>query len=440
MTLRVRFTLFLSCTLLVLLGSFSFLVFGQAKTKAHAFAQDSLVTLLEHEWEHIDLPQHQAKNQPGTPHFKDVYLRIWKSGILLFDSFPPGSGDDFPLIGNSGKHKVFHSIRKGHLGLDYELQGYFDLTSTEAYLRLLRNILVVSCFLALILIIPLSYFSTRFFLRPFRELARKTSELSAERLDYRFKEPKQRDEYYLIIHNFNALLNRLQKSFGQIMRFAMSASHEIRTPLAVIIGQSEIALRRPRSGEEYRSALEKSLESAKKLRQIVNRLLFLAELERLQEEKQQTSVILNQVLASVSDSLAPAYQGKKLELELPKNDVSAGGTKEVFEIIFTNLIENALKYSRSRIVVRCAAEPEGIVVRFEDDGPGIPETLRETAFEPLNRIPQEGGISVRGHGLGLSIVKTCAQSIRATLTLSESQLGGLLVSLTLPPASHNSRV
>jgi len=432
--LSVRFTLFLSCLSLILLGVFSVLVFGQARTKAHAFAQQSLVSLLEHEWEHIDLPQHQAKGKPGTPHFKDVYFRIWKHGILLFDSFPANSGEEFPLLGEVGKNKLFHAIRKLHNGHDYELQGYYDLTSMEAYLNLLRNILAVGCFLALILIVPLSYFSTRFFLRPFRDLASQTSELSVERLDFRFDAPKQLDEYGLIIHNFNSLLNRLQKSFEQVKRFAMSASHEIRTPLAVIIGQGEMALRRPRGIEEYRSALEKSLESAKKLRQIVNRLLFLAELERLQEEKKKEVVSLNQALTSVGETLGQAYQGtgKSLEFELPETDLSVEGTKEMYEIIFTNLIENALKYSRSKIIVRCSTQPAGTLVQIEDDGPGIPETLREVVFEPLNRVPQESGKSVRGHGLGLSIVKTCAESIRASLSLSESRLGGLLVSVSIP--------
>lgn len=434
--IRTRFTIILATTSLVFLLVFSFVVYSQAKTKSYAFAQSSLATLIEHEWDHIDLPKHQAQARATPPHFKDVYLRVWKAGVLLYDSFPKGFTEDFPPKGELSKDKLFHSFVKEHNNHQYELQGFYDLTSVNAYISFLRNILIVSCLLAAVLLIPVSFLSTKILLKPFRELANSTSKVTAHHLTFRFEEPQTGDEYGILTRNFNELLDRLEKSFSQVKRFALNASHELRTPLAVIISQGEMALRKERTIEEYHTAVEKMLTPAKRLREIVNRLLFLAELDRLEQEKRIVTIDVGTAINDLVTTIRDAYGLiiKNVEVINANGSASFVGNREVFDVVVANLIENSYKFSKQSIHVTYKKNHQGLTLTVDDDGPGIPQEQLGLILEPLSSTQTVEGVSgeKRGSGLGLSIVKACLDSVRGSIELSQSKLGGLSVKVVFP--------
>ena len=442
--IQVRFTIFWASTSLAFLILFSLVVYSQAKKKSYTFAQSSLTTLLEHEWEHLDLPLHQdVKTQArSTPHFKDVYLRIWKSGTLLYDSFPLNFPPEFPPEGILAHNKLFHSFKKEHNNHQYELQGFYDLTSTLAYLSFLRNILVVSCLLAGVLLVPLSLLSARLLLKPLRELAERTTEVTAERLMFRFQVPEAMDEYGILTKNFNELLVRLEKSFLQVKRFALNASHELRTPLAVIISQGEMARRKERSISEYQTAIDKMLGPAKRLREIVNRLLYLAELEQLEQEKRITTIDVGKAIESLAATIRDAYGTQTKAVSIVNENGSANfvGNREVFDVVMANLIENAYKFSRTAVRVSYRKKQNGLTVLIEDDGPGAPEEYLGTILEPLSKpqIQSEETQSKRGAGLGLSIVKACLDSVNGTIEMSQSKLGGLSVNVIFPQNENST--
>src|SRR5437868_10416144 len=95
-------------------------------------------------------------------------------------------------------------------------------------------------------------------------------------LSQRLKHTANGDELDDLGHSFNGLLDRLQESFERQRRFTGDASHQLRTPLTAILGQLEVALRRPRTADEYRQALATVHDRAGHLRRIVESLLFLA--------------------------------------------------------------------------------------------------------------------------------------------------------------------
>lgn len=435
MDLRTRFTLFFSLISFLFLAAFSTIVYQLVRSKTLAHEQQSLVGFLEHEWEHIDLPDHQAKAKPGVPHFKDVYLRIRKEGVILYDSFQKGVGDP-PKIGIDVETKrIFHSLSREHNGHKYEVTGYFDLISTLDYLRLLKNILLMGSLGSLLILIPLSGWATRFLLKPFRRLADQTSKINAEQLSYRFDTPKYQDEHGLLARNFNSLLDRLERSFLSVRRFASNASHELRTPLAVIIGQAEMALRREREPNEYRAVISKTLERAKDLRDIINRLLYLAEVEHLEEVERET-IGAKEFVTEIATTLSQAYQaeGKTLIVDESAPDLDLRANRQMLGSIVTNLAENALKYSNGRAEISWSASEGMLLLNLNDDGPGIPEDKKGLVFEPFIKLPQkkDGQTVLRSHGLGLSIVRACLHSLKGTIELGKSSLGGLFVQVRVP--------
>lgn len=429
MTLRARFTLFFSLLLLFLLGGFSFLIFSWVKDDAIKTAENYLKTLTLHEWEHLDLPSHQGIHAEEKTHYRNVYLRIYKEGSLLYDAFPKnevielGSGLDL------AQGKIFHSIEGFHEGHGYQIVGYYDVSLILQQLSLFRRTLVLGCLLALLVIVPISFLMTKVLLKPFRELASKTRTLTANDLSFRLPPPNSKDEFGMLATNFNSLFDRLEKSFTQVRDFAVNASHEIRTPLAVIITQLERAVRRPpETANESKLVFEKVLQPALNLRSITNQLFVLAEVERLGKELHQTEIVVDEVISGIVSNLREGLGESKKEIQIEKlqSEVKIHAKPDLFTSIATNLIENAFKYSKEKIRVSFGKDKNGFLLKIEDDGPGISSAQRDKVFEPFHRGDAKKDPSKKGHGLGLSIVRACVEAERGEITLKESQWGGLL--------------
>ncbi|MBI4405134.1 MAG: HAMP domain-containing histidine kinase [Deltaproteobacteria bacterium] len=434
MDLRIRFTIFFSLLLLVLLSFFSFFIYDQAKKKSFSFAEESLEAFLNHERSHSFTSHHDKPGGDDSPHFKNIYFRIWNQETIVYDSFPAGYGQEFPFAGEKARNKLFRQLSHSRDGQTYNLQAYYDLASVLEYLSLLKTSLLVACGIAALIIFPLGLLSTKFLLMPFHKLAVKTEELSAEKLSFRFPQPRQKDEFGRLVESFNQLLNRLEQSFEQVQRFAANASHELRTPLAVIISQGEMALRREREISEYQNSLSKILFSAKTLRNIVNRLLFLAELEHTEHGKYAVDIPVEKTIQDIFFSLGEIHSEKIFNLEITPSSLCFRGSLDIFHSIVTNLLENALKHSRSTVLIRGKKEVASLVLSFEDDGSGISNEERELVFEPFYKV-STGKASHSGYGLGLSIVKACTDVVDGKITLGSSNLGGLMVDVQLPEIS-----
>lgn len=355
---------------------------------------------------------------PVPPHFKDIYLQIRKDGKLIHDSFPSGNSPQ-----ESDQYLFRESSRESH-GSVFELKGCYDLSGVNSHLSVLRRTLIVGCLLSFLLMLPMSLFLSRVLLQPFSSLANQTSKLSAEQLSFRFPEPQVLDEYGILTRNFNELINRLERSFRQVKGFALNASHELRTPLAVIISQGEMALRRERSPEDYRTALEKIVTPAKNLREITNRLLVLAELHRLEGDGGPVRIDGGETIREAVETLRNAYPDRR-ELTIDYDDLAGPfyGRKEIFRIVLANLLENALKHAESKVTVTVQRENANVVLLVEDDGPGM---STETSVAPTKK----------GTGIGLSIVRACLDSIGGTLDSSRSNLGGVRAQVLFPFVSQ----
>jgi two-component system osmolarity sensor histidine kinase EnvZ len=97
----------------------------------------------------------------------------------------------------------------------------------------------------------------------------------------------------------------------------------------------------------------------------------------------------------------------------------------------TNLIDNALKHGK-HVAVTVRREGRAIAILVDDDGPGIPEALREEAFRPFHRLDEGRNLQTGGSGLGLAIARDIARAHGGELTLGESAQGGLRAALRLP--------
>jgi signal transduction histidine kinase len=174
------------------------------------------------------------------------------------------------------------------------------------------------------------------------------------------------------------------------------------------------------------------LERSKDLRDIINRLLYLSEVENLRTIECE-EIHTKDFVTDIANTLMSVYPGKKIQLVLPNEDLVIAANRQMLGSVITNLAENALKYSSTSAQISWSKDARGILLNIEDDGPGIPEESRKLVFEPFVKLRGDADEPpIKSHGLGLSIVRACLSALKGNIELTKSSLGGLRVTVLLP--------
>ncbi|WP_141726275.1 sensor histidine kinase, partial [Actinacidiphila rubida] len=186
------------------------------------------------------------------------------------------------------------------------------------------------------------------------------------------------------------------------------ASHELRTPVATIRGHAELALRHPEPVPAgVTRALDRIAAESARMSGMVDDLLLLARLDAGRPLARETVDLTRLVLDAVDDARA-AGPGHRWNLDLPEEPVAITGDAHRLHQIAANLLANARAHTPAgtRVTVQLRQTPDATELAVVDNGPGIPEALRDTVFERFTRAPQPR--SGHGSGLGLSIVSAVA--------------------------------
>jgi heavy metal sensor kinase len=272
---------------------------------------------------------------------------------------------------------------------------------------------------------------------PVTRMAEAARAIGAADLDRRLPAAGTGDELEDLGRAFNDLLGRLQQSFERQRRFTGDASHQLRTPLAAMLGQVEVALRRPRPAEEYREVLTLVQGQAGRLRQIVDMLLFLA---RADAEAKLPHLETIDLAGWLEGHLAPWSgngRGADLRLEVPvKGPVWVKAQAPLLGQLLDNLLDNACKYSAPGTPITLSlGEEDGFVsLAVADAGCGIaPEDLAHV-FEPFFRSAEARRLGKAGVGLGLAVAQRIAAAFGGALHVESRPGQGARFTLRLPRA------
>lgn len=218
--------------------------------------------------------------------------------------------------------------------------------------------------------------------------------------------------------SFTGLADRVVDQLDQIrgadtLRRELLAqiAHDLKTPLAALQGYLETWLLQHPDAHD-REYIDVSLHSARQLSRLVNQLLELARLEARQESLACEPVAVAELAHDVIAKFALEAQAKgvncRVDTDDPNLTISADIAK--LERVFTNLVDNALRYTPAggQVVARLKRDGQGVAVEIADSGVGIAADNLESIFLPRYRIASEGGgapAEGRHLGLGLAIVK-----------------------------------
>jgi heavy metal sensor kinase len=278
-------------------------------------------------------------------------------------------------------------------------------------------------------------------LAPVRSMATTARTMGAADLGQRLPSPGTADELEELGRAFNGLLSRLEEAFERQRRFTGDASHQLRTPLAALLGQVEVVLRRDRSAEEYRDALDRVRSQGLHLHQIVNMLLFLSRADAEARPLDLEPLDLAVWLAAHLERWSGHPRADDLHFEnLAAGPVWVRVQAPLLGQLVDNLLDNACKYSRpgTPVRVRLGAEPVLATVEVADEGCGIGAQDLPQVFEPFYRSDEARRLGHAGVGLGLAVAERIASALGGTLTVSSEVGRGSRFRVALPrekPAS-----
>lgn len=238
-----------------------------------------------------------------------------------------------------------------------------------------------------------------------------------------------------IVATINDLMARLEQALAQERRFTSDAAHELRTPLGLMRLQVE-AINRATTAAEREEAQTRLLRGVDRLSRTVTQMLQLARLEQAPDTLPLSTLDLKAAVVAQIAELAPIALEKNQELGLdgPDGPCPLQGQAEALAVMLRNLLDNAIRYTpqSGRIDVSIQADGPDWLLVIEDNGPGIPEGLRQRVWERFFRPP---GLDEPGSGLGLSIVCQVLDLHRGKASLATGADGrGLRVEIRLPRA------
>jgi two-component system OmpR family sensor kinase len=271
---------------------------------------------------------------------------------------------------------------------------------------------------------------SRRMLRPVTDLSAMISEIEAADLAERLAWDGPDDELGRLCITFDRLLDRLETAFEHERRFIADASHELRTPLSVMRAEVELALMHDRTPEAYRSALQRLQRETHRLETLAQSLILTT-----RDDSQTLAsfpVAAGDVAERAKMRMEPLATSRGIELtgDIPDaGDIMADA--DMLERAIVALINNAIRFARSRVdvTVRAAGTTAGITV--SDDGPGFSESgLHEATNRFWRDDPSRSG---EGTGLGLAIARSIIERHGGTITLRNAIEGtGAVVVLTVP--------
>ncbi|MDP4182638.1 MAG: ATP-binding protein [Bacillota bacterium] len=235
----------------------------------------------------------------------------------------------------------------------------------------------------------------------------------------------------VLILNDISELRLLQEKQKQ---FVTNISHELKTPLTTILGYIDLLKERGDNKRIFDTSIEYLQSSGERLQRLVDDLIELSSLKRLQFEIEKRSVDISALIRDTVGQMALKANkfGIVIETELPQVKVIMADPLRIKQAV-VNIIDNAIKYSqKGKITVNLYEKQDNILLEIADNGRGIPEELKDKIFEPFYRVDKARSREIGGNGLGLSITKEIIDKHGGEIFI-ESSLGiGTKVIISLP--------
>lgn len=318
--------------------------------------------------------------------------------------------------------------------LMYFVQVAAVLQQAEVSLDRLLRLLMWLIPLTLVTTSVVGWFLATKALRPVGRMTSQVFRIGEGRLQQRVDVPHTDAELERLANTFNEMLERLERAFHRVRQFSAAASHELRTPLTIMKGELEVALRKPRTPEEYQRTLRTFLEALDEMTQTVEELLTLARSEAAEGIPEWRPVEIGAITRHVCEALQPLAKTRKVQVTRPDHQpVVVRGEQRLLERLVANLLDNAIRHtpSQGRVTLQTGHQGDSAYVTVRDTGPGISADELPQIFDRFfsPRSDAHGG---RPGGLGLGLCRWIAEIHKGRIDVSSAPGQGATFTVWLP--------
>jgi heavy metal sensor kinase len=366
------------------------------------------------------------------------------SGVRVVQSGRPRGGGPPPSPDRRPRPAIFiqcaYDVRSREAALkefadrrDEDLAALED--DTDASLASLRKYLLGMSAAVFAATVLGSFWLVRLGLSPLRRLSVAVSRVSTKDFSLQFDQRRLPRELAPIVDRLTETFDQLKRAFAREKKATADISHELRTPLAALLTTTELALRKPRSAEEYREFLQDCRLSGQQMNQAVDRLLTLARLDAGVEVVRPKEVDAAQLAEQCAAVVRPLAEARGLHLNVRHaGDAHVQTDPDKLREILTNLLHNAIQYNRpdGSIDVSVARENGHVKLEVSDTGIGIAPEARAHIFERFFRADPSRGTDGLHAGLGLSIVKEYVGLMGGTIAVESAEGRGSTFRVQLP--------
>lgn len=355
---------------------------------------------------------------------------------------------DFPRSTEAGFSTVthWHAPQKNHYLLisalakrananeQWQIQIAFNLQSEYNVIRAYRNNLFIVLIVGVFGFAFMGAVVARRGLSPLRKIARRTAKVTISHLHERLDIHRWPREIVTLVKALNKMLERIETAFTRLSQFSGDLAHELRTPINNIMGETEIALTRGRSVEEYQHVLASNLEECQRLSRMIDSLLFLARSENPKTQIQPVQFNVHPVLLSIVEFHEAVAAEKSIAITC-EGDAVLFADPILFRRAVNNLLSNALKYTPSggKVMLTVSqSDSQDVQIAVQDTGEGIPAEHLSKIFDRFYRVDAARSKHSGGTGLGLAIVKSIMDLHNGSITLVSEPGVGSTMTLIFP--------
>lgn len=282
--------------------------------------------------------------------------------------------------------------------------------------------------ISVLLVGPAIYFLIRPMERRIQDLSHATEQFGRGELETRAEVVKD-DALGDLTSTFNTMADEIKRLVEGQMELLRAVSHELRTPLArlfFVIDDAEAAT----SLDEKDEHLRKIQGTLTEMNDLVEELLTFVRMDSEQIEEMIETVSVE----AVFDEVAVTMKDLRSNLDVQTNVAcdTVRGIPRYFHRAVLNLGTNAARHAANRVIMTCTYEENYVEVMVEDDGPGVPENLREQILEPFARADTSRSSRIGGVGIGLAIVKRVMDLHGGRISIDDSLTGGARFTLSFP--------
>jgi two-component system, OmpR family, sensor kinase len=366
----------------------------------------------------------------------DDQVTLSRAAIVLPPTAPPR-----PIDLKGRRLLIVALVDPGHVGSVARIVAGVALDQSSVAAHDIGGVVLLAAPLILLVSVGAAYMIAGRAFRPVDVIINEVEAITDGRsLHRRLPLDESSEELTRLARTLNAMMGRLETSFGALRRFTADASHELKTPLTVLRADVERAMSVPSHSTDQMVALEEALRETRRMADLVDSLLTLARADEGRFDLVRERIDLEPLAREIYETAVILGEDAGITVSMPVLEpVVVMGDRERLRQLFMNLVVNAIKYTAhgGRVDISLSQRLHAATFTVRDSGIGIAAGDLPYIFERFWRADRvrARGTERGGFGLGLAISQYIAQAHGGTLTVT-SRLGrGTVFTVTLPDAT-----